>query len=70
MSAGTGIYHSEHNESPSEPVRFIQIWIQPNVKNVKPNYGSRVYQDEERKNKWLHLISNWQKAEEDKKLIG
>jgi len=70
MSAGTGIFHSEKNDSKSDPVRFIQIWITPDVKNVKPNYGSKVYQDEERKNKWLHLISNWKNAEANSNLIG
>jgi redox-sensitive bicupin YhaK (pirin superfamily) len=70
MSAGTGIYHSEMNEDGSKPVRFIQIWIMPNVKNVKPNYGSRVYNEDSRRNQWLHVIAPWKEAEKNNQLIG
>lgn len=38
MSAGTGIYHSEMNASPSEPVEFLQIWIMPKERNTPPRY--------------------------------
>ncbi|HZW20849.1 pirin family protein [Noviherbaspirillum sp.] len=41
MSAGTGVLHSEYNPSPSEPVHFLQIWIQPNVQNIAPSYEER-----------------------------
>ena len=36
MSAGHGIEHSEYNASDSEPVHFLQIWIQPNRLNAAP----------------------------------
>jgi redox-sensitive bicupin YhaK (pirin superfamily) len=68
MSAGTGIYHSEMNKHENKPVRFIQIWIQPDRKGYKPNYGSKTYLPEERHNKLLHVISN--KAASNEKLIG
>ena len=38
MSAGTGVYHSEYNKSQSDEVRFLQIWMFPNQKNVTPRY--------------------------------
>lgn len=38
MSAGTGIMHSEFNGSETDDLKFLQIWIQPNARNVKPSY--------------------------------
>jgi quercetin 2,3-dioxygenase len=38
MSAGTGILHSEKNHSTSDPVRFVQMWVQPDVSGIPPSY--------------------------------
>ena len=38
MSAGTGVQHSEFNKSQDFPVRFLQIWLFPDQKDVKPRY--------------------------------
>ena len=38
MSAGTGIYHSEFNKNKNQEVRFLQIWMFPNRKNVQARY--------------------------------
>ena len=38
MSAGTGIYHSEYNANTDKEVKFLQIWIFPNEKEVTPRY--------------------------------
>jgi len=43
MAAGTGVRHSEFNYSSTEPVHFLQMWIQPDRKNVKPAYAERSY---------------------------
>ncbi|SHE59992.1 pirin family protein [Alkalibacter saccharofermentans] len=56
MSAGKGIYHSEHNYG-KDPLRFIQIWIKPDAKNHDPDYGDYRFEWEDRKNKWLHMVS-------------
>lgn len=43
ISAGSGIAHSEYNFSPIEPVHFLQIWILPDERGVKPAYAERSY---------------------------
>lgn len=43
MSAGTGIRHSEFNASPSQPVHFLQIWIEPAERGLAPSYDQRAF---------------------------
>jgi redox-sensitive bicupin YhaK (pirin superfamily) len=38
MSTGKGVFHSEYNNSPNQPVKFLQIWVFPNRLNVPPRY--------------------------------
>jgi len=41
MSAGHGVRHSEFNGSQTEPVHFLQIWLQPDRVNAPPAYDQR-----------------------------
>ena len=56
MSAGTGVSHSEYNHNKEASVKFLQIWVFPNKKNVKPRYDQISLNAAERKNK-LQLLS-------------
>jgi quercetin 2,3-dioxygenase len=38
MSAGSGILHSERNDSTSEPVHFVQMWVRPDASGIAPSY--------------------------------
>jgi len=41
MRAGTGVTHSEYNHSRSDPLHFLQIWIVPDARGLKPAYDQR-----------------------------
>lgn len=57
MSAGTGIEHSEFNNSPKEDADFLQLWITPNQKNVTPRYDQLSFSNQELHNKLHEVIS-------------
>ena len=57
MSAGTGIRHSEFNASPTEPVRFLQIWILPERPGLPPGYEQKAFPAAERRNR-LRLVAS------------
>jgi quercetin 2,3-dioxygenase len=46
MSAGTGILHSEKNASTTDPVRFVQMWVLPDVSGIAPGYQQHEIGDE------------------------
>jgi redox-sensitive bicupin YhaK (pirin superfamily) len=43
MTAGSGIRHSEHNASKTEPVHFLQIWIIPERQGLEPSYEQKAF---------------------------
>ncbi|SNR61390.1 pirin family protein [Lutibacter flavus] len=57
MSAGTGVQHSEMNNSPNEKINLFQIWIIPNEQGVEPRYDQKKFEASERKNKLQVLVS-------------
>lgn len=57
MSAGHGIEHSEYNHSDSEPVHFLQIWIQPDRLNAEPDYAQKRFDPAGRRGRWALLAS-------------
>jgi quercetin 2,3-dioxygenase len=56
MSAGSGITHSEYNHNKDKPVKFLQIWIFPQTKNVEPRYGQVTLKEEERHNMLQEIV--------------
>jgi redox-sensitive bicupin YhaK (pirin superfamily) len=56
-SSGTGIRHSEFNASQRDMVHFIQIWVTPVSRGLKPNYQTVEYEEKERVNKLALLVA-------------
>lgn len=57
LSAGTGIWHSEENLA-DDTLRFLQIWVVPDKRGHKPNYGDFSFPLELREGKWFHFVSD------------
>jgi redox-sensitive bicupin YhaK (pirin superfamily) len=57
MSAGTGVRHSEYNASDRDPVHFLQIWIEPSVRNAAPGYEEKHFDAASKRGK-LRLIAS------------
>lgn len=57
MSAGSGLTHSEFNNSNTDPVSLLQLWVFPKEKNIKPRYAQSEFDREERVNKIQTVVS-------------
>jgi quercetin 2,3-dioxygenase len=57
MSAGTGIQHSEFNNSDTEPLHLLQIWMLPDRQNITPRYDQRNFPLAEKQGK-LRLVGS------------
>jgi len=57
MSAGTGIIHSEYNKNTDQAVKFLQIWVYPNQRNVSPRYDQITLDIAQRQNKFQQILS-------------
>jgi redox-sensitive bicupin YhaK (pirin superfamily) len=62
MSAGNGVIHSEYNADRADPVKFFQIWIEPNVLGVEPEYEELLLEDAPLKDGW-RLVASGDPAE-------
>ena len=57
MSAGTGVVHSEYNQSKTEPVHFLQIWIIPDEQGIQPGYEQKFFPDEDKRGRLCIVAS-------------
>lgn len=57
MSAGTGLTHSEFNDSKTDEVNFLQLWIIPEEMSVKPNYEQRLFSKSDRLNQLQTVVA-------------
>ena len=57
MSAGTGVQHSEYNNSPDKEINLFQLWLFPNKRNVKPRYDQLPIRSLHQKNEFFQILS-------------
>jgi quercetin 2,3-dioxygenase len=62
MSAGSGVRHSEFNPSATNPVHFLQIWIQPNAQGITPSYEEKRFSVQEKRGR-LRIIASPDQAD-------
>ncbi|MDA9554666.1 pirin family protein, partial [Pelobium sp.] len=63
MSAGSGIQHSEFNNSKTDPVKFLQIWVFPKKENITPRYEQKSFTEEAKNNQFLTVVSPEENAD-------
>jgi redox-sensitive bicupin YhaK (pirin superfamily) len=62
MSAGSGVRHSEFNPSSTQPVHFLQIWIQPDAQGIEPSYEEKRFSVQDKRGR-LRIIASPDQAD-------
>jgi redox-sensitive bicupin YhaK (pirin superfamily) len=57
MTAGSGLEHSEFNASMTDSVRFLQIWVVPERRGLKPAYRQKRFLFSGEQNQWQTIIA-------------
>lgn len=57
MSAGSGLYHSEYNASKKDAVNFLQIWVFPKERDIRPRYDQKTFSADARINRIQTVVS-------------
>ena len=57
MSAGRGVTHSEFNASATEAVHLLQIWIEPRITGIAPEYEQKAFQDAAKRGRLLPIAT-------------
>ncbi len=57
MSAGTGIVHLEKNAAADAAVKFLQVWVTPNRRNVSPRYDQKSFSDKDLSDRLATVVS-------------
>ena len=57
MSAGTGVQHSEFNHADGQETHFLQIWIEPNQRGIKPSYAQKAFSDADKRGQLRLVVS-------------
>jgi redox-sensitive bicupin YhaK (pirin superfamily) len=56
-TTGSGIHHSEFNANKDRPVKFLQIWVTPHTRGLKPGYQTGTFEEASKKDRLRRIIS-------------